>query len=125
MIMADREKGTIVVCHGDNRISEFNAKGELQRSRSLPADKKDFRPVKTAVSGRVIFKDPEGKQACALDMESGKVIPLTDTQKDYSFKVVSKEIEQMEEEIREEVGPGIEEFEEWINVGGVKIEKNE
>lgn len=123
-IMASPREGNFLICHGRNIVSEFNRKGELVRSQAVPAEEKDLYVDGSAGENIIIFKNSMGTRAFGLHLDSGKFTPFTDNEVDYSYKVVSKEMELEEEAARKKDEQGIEVSDEWVNVGGVVLWKN-
>lgn len=124
-IMTDPETGSFFICHGENTVTEYSPDGKALRSQTVPAGDKSPDPVKMAGSNAVIFKDTWGDNLWSLDMDSGKFTPLTDNERDFSFKVIAREMDASGDETLQETGEGIQEFDDWVNVDGVKISKKE
>lgn len=120
-MMVNPESGKLIVSHGANTISEFNSGGELVRMRQIPQDKLHLKGL--AGSDTVILRDSNNTSFFAFDMESAALTPLTAKEQDFSFKVKSREIEKEKEEGKEEMASMIEEFDDCINIQGVKIPK--
>jgi outer membrane protein assembly factor BamB len=129
-MLVDKETGTVVMCHGksydETVISEFNDKGEVQRTQALPKSEKSLYPESLSGKNRVILKDSDSKKAYSLDMDTGTLTSLTETDMDHSYKVMMKEMESEEEPKENQEAPqGSEEFDGWISIGGVKLPKGD
>ncbi|MDQ7821707.1 MAG: hypothetical protein RDV48_02815 [Candidatus Eremiobacteraeota bacterium] len=123
-ILVNAEKGTFVVRHGNDGVSEYSSKGELIRSATIPGTGSYLFPMGLQGNDKVILEETEGKKAFSFDMGSGSLTPLTDRERDFSYKVISKEMGDVE--VPAGGGAeGIEETDEWVTIGGIKLNKKD
>jgi outer membrane protein assembly factor BamB len=123
-IMTSPKTGNFVVSHGEGVMSEFDGKGALTRSHRLPDVGEKLYPQSIVGDRTVILKDQDSKKAYSFDMESGKLMSLTERNLDHSYKVVGKEMEQAGDDELNASQPGdVEIYDGWIEIDGIRIEK--
>ena len=121
-MMVNPQSGNFFICHGETRVSQFDAHGDPVTTREYP-ERKEMTSLPGRIPGKetIILRDLKSERAYALDMKSGSLVDLTDKNTDLSYKVTVNELE--EEKESQNDGQVIEDFGEWINVAGIQLEK--
>ncbi len=122
-IMTNEETGSFFVCHGENKASEYSSSGELISRTTIPQVDVKLYPEGLSGQKSVILRDGERKKAYSFDVESGKLTKLTETDMDYSYKVLIKEMENQEDTPDAPAAQTMEEDDRYIYIDGIKMDK--
>ncbi|MDQ7825026.1 MAG: hypothetical protein RDV48_19655 [Candidatus Eremiobacteraeota bacterium] len=122
-ILVDKKSGSFVISLGENKFSRFDSQGELIKSHTLDVSKGRFFAERLEGDHHVILKEGGGAKAYSLDMESGTLTTLTDSEADHCYGLAARDLEN---EVPSGEGKAeVEEFDEWVNVGGIRIQKKQ
>ena len=122
-IYASRETGNCLICHGKDRVSEYNAQGGLVAEKTIPDTGGVLTPKGIAGPHGVLLNDKDGLNAYAFDMETGKLTKLTESEDDYSYKVITKEMEKEDAEAPDESGQEVDDLGDFISIDGIRLRK--
>lgn len=115
-----RKKDDHIFIHHGDQITEFSPDGKVVRETRMDGDLKDKKIHSLEEDGQILLLDNNNRELFAWDPEKGKVTPLTDHQKDYSYKTEAKrkaffDVEDSGEKFK------IEREKDHVVVGGVKL----
>lgn len=119
---SNRESGNVLIFHGDGEMSEFDPEGSLVRRQSVKCGEERLYPFGVAGRETVLFKNLGDKKVFALDMEHGDMKSITETERDLSMGVITREIDRHRQDPDSE--KSIEKTDEGISVDGIWLPVN-
>jgi|GEM_PF-6585934 len=118
--MPDPGGDSFYVLHGSRSISQYSTKGELLAAGTLPSSEDSFlTPMKATGAGCVVLADIKKGEAIEFDLKTGQSRCLTDREHEHSGKALEKEVEMMDLSRLT-----IEENEGFVDIGGIKLNRN-
>ena len=106
--------GTVLLGQGDT-WTRLDGAGRPVAEASLPAEHRGSRLAGLLPDGRLLFRDPDDRQAWACRLETGEWTPLTDPVADHSLVLKARELPP------EGPPPEVVDGQDWVIIGDVRL----
>lgn len=117
--------GHLFVQQSNGNLVELDSSGRTVRSQKIEKNQEILHLWGIDDQGLLLSNEKE-TVLYSYDPDAGGILPLTDTERDHSYKVITKAVQEQARRDAQETSKisSIEKDEEWIIIAGVKLPRN-